>query len=126
VKIAVSGKGGVGKTLIAGGLAWAFCNKGLKTVAIDADPSPNLAVTLGLSFNEASNILPISENKALIESKTGTGHSGVFRLSFTVDDVVRNYSIKTPFGFRMHLSSQRSHPRLATTFSCRKSRGCNN
>jgi len=101
VKIAVSGKGGVGKTLIAGGLAYFFASKGLKTMAIDADPSPNLALTLGLSPEEARKILPISENKDLIESKTGTGYSGVFRLSFTVDDVVREYSVRTPFGVNL-------------------------
>jgi len=101
VKIAVSGKGGVGKTLIAGGLAYSFAKKGLKTTAIDADPSPNLALTLGLSPKEARKILPISENKELIESKTGTGYSGVFRLSFTVDDIVRDYSVKTPFGVNL-------------------------
>jgi len=97
MKIAVSGKGGVGKTLIAGALACCFADKGLKAIAIDADPSPNLALTLGLSLRKARKILPISENKELIESKTGTGYSGVFRLSFTVDDVVRDYSVKTPF-----------------------------
>jgi CO dehydrogenase maturation factor len=96
VKIAVSGKGGVGKTLIAGGLACAFANKGFKTIAIDADPSPNLALTLGLSPEEARKILPISENKELVESKTGTGYSGVFRLTFTVDDVVHEYTVDTP------------------------------
>jgi len=97
MKIAVSGKGGVGKTLVAGALARYFADKGLKTVAIDADPSPNLALTLGLSPMQARKILPISENKELIESKTGTGYSGVFRLSFTVDDIIRDYSMKTPF-----------------------------
>ena len=66
MKIAVSGKGGVGKTLIAGALAYSFANKGLKTIAIDADPSPNLALTLGLSSEEARKILPISENKELV------------------------------------------------------------
>jgi len=101
VKIAVSGKGGVGKTLIAGGLACSFADKGLKTIAIDADPSPNLALTLGLSPEEARKILPISENKELVESKTGTGYSGVFRLSFTVDDVVSEYSVRTPFGVNL-------------------------
>jgi CO dehydrogenase maturation factor len=97
MKIAVSGKGGVGKTLVAGALARCFADKGLKTIAIDADPSPNLALTLGLSPMQARKILPISENKELIESKTNTSYSSVFRLSFTVDDIVRDYSMKTPF-----------------------------
>jgi CO dehydrogenase maturation factor len=45
--------------------------------------------------------VPISENKELVESKTSTGYSGVFRLSFTVDDVVREYSVTTPFGVNL-------------------------
>jgi CO dehydrogenase maturation factor len=97
VKIAVSGKGGVGKTLIAGSLARSFARRKFKTIAIDADSSPNLALTLGVSPEKARRILPISENKDLIESKTGTGYGGVYRLSFSVDDVVRDYSVQTPF-----------------------------
>jgi CO dehydrogenase maturation factor len=96
MKIAVSGKGGVGKTLIAGGLASGFAARGLKTMAIDADSSPNLALTLGLSTEEARKIVPVSENKELVESKTSTGYSGVYRLSFTVDDIVRDYAVNTP------------------------------
>src|SRR3990170_7408031 len=101
MKVAVAGKGGVGKTLIAGGLASGFAARGLKTMAIDADSSPNLALTLGLSAEEARKILPISENKELVESKTGTGYSGVYRLSFTVDDVVRDYAVPTPLGVNL-------------------------
>lgn len=101
MKIAVSGKGGVGKTLIAGGLAVSFASKGMKTIAIDADPSPNLALTLGLLSDEARKIVPISENKELIESKTGTGYSGVFRLSFSVDDIVRDFAVRTPFNVNL-------------------------
>lgn len=101
MKVAVSGKGGVGKTLIAGALASGFAARGLKTIAIDADSSPNLALTLGLSAEEARKIVPISENKELVESKTSTGYSGVFRLSFTVDDIVRDYSVNTPLGVNL-------------------------
>ncbi|MFB3890333.1 MAG: AAA family ATPase [Candidatus Bathyarchaeia archaeon] len=101
MKIAVSGKGGVGKTLIAGGLAKGFVDRGMKAIAIDADSSPNLAMTLGLSVEEARKIQPITENKALVESKTGTGYSGVYRLSFTVDDIVRDYSVATPLGVNL-------------------------
>ena len=71
MKVAVSGKGGVGKTLIAAGLARGFVERGLKTMAIDADSSPNLGLTLGLSTEETRKIVPITENKELVESKTG-------------------------------------------------------
>ncbi|MFP3985115.1 MAG: AAA family ATPase [Candidatus Bathyarchaeia archaeon] len=101
MKIAVAGKGGVGKTLVAGGIASYFAGKGLKIIAIDADPSPNLALTLGLSPEEARKIVPISENKTLVESKTATGFSGVYRLSFSVDNIVRNFSVKTPYGVNL-------------------------
>jgi CO dehydrogenase maturation factor len=101
MKIAVSGKGGVGKTIVAGGLAYSFVNKGLRVIAIDADPSPNLALTLGLSSEEARSIIPISQNKELITSKTKTGYSGVYRLSFTVDDIVHDFSVRTPFGVNL-------------------------
>jgi CO dehydrogenase maturation factor len=98
MKVAVSGKGGVGKTLIAGGLARGFFKRGLKTIAIDADSSPNLGLTLGLSTDETRKIVPISENKPLLESKTDTGYSGIYRLHFSVDDIVRDYAIPTPLG----------------------------
>ncbi len=101
MKVAVSGKGGVGKTLIAGGLARGFAQRGLKTMAIDADSSPNLGLTLGLSVEETRKIMPISENKTLVESKTSTGYSGVYNLNFTVDDIVKQYSVATPLGVNL-------------------------
>lgn len=98
MKVAVSGKGGVGKTFIAGSLASWFSRQGHPVIAIDTDPSPNLAITLGLSPKEASRIVPIAENEQLIKLKTGTEFSGVFRLTFSVDDVIEKYSVPTPEG----------------------------
>ena len=101
MKIAVAGKGGVGKTLVAGVLAEFLTNRGFTVLAIDADPSPNLALTLGISAAEANKIVPISENTSLIESKTQTGVPGVYNLSFTVEDIVDRFSVKTPFGVNL-------------------------
>ncbi len=98
MKVAISGKGGVGKTLIAGGLARGFVERGLKTIAIDADSSPNLGLTLGLNAEETRKLVPISENTPLIDSKTSTGYSGVYNLNFNVDDIVKQYSVPTPLG----------------------------
>jgi CO dehydrogenase maturation factor len=98
MKVAVSGKGGVGKTLIAGGLASGFYERGMKTIAIDADSSPNLGLTLGLTAEETRKLIPISENTPLIESKTKTEYSGIYNLNFSVDDIVKQYSVPTPLG----------------------------
>ena len=101
MKIAVAGKGGVGKTLVAGVLAEFLANKGFTVLAIDADPSPNLALTLGISAEEANKIVPISENTPLIESKTQTGMPGVYNLAFSVEDIIEQYSVKTPHGVNL-------------------------
>ncbi len=97
MKIAVAGKGGVGKTVVAGVLASFFAEKDFKVLAIDADPSPNLALTLGLPLDRANKIIPISVNTELIEQKTSTGIGGVYRLTFTVKDIVEKFSVKSPY-----------------------------
>jgi len=101
LKVAVSGKGGVGKTLVAGGLAYFLAEKGFKVLAIDADSTPNLALTLGIPPDQAQKIVPISENQELIKSKTNTDYPGVYRLSFTVDDIVKNFAVKSPFNINL-------------------------
>jgi len=101
VKIAVSGKGGVGKTLVAGVLAHLFAKEGFRVLAIDADPTPNLALTLGISLEEAKKIVPISENTQLVESKTQTGIAGVYNLSFSVEDIIDKFSVKSPYGVNL-------------------------
>ena len=98
MKIAVAGKGGSGKTLLSGSLAFLFARAGHTTLAIDADSAPNLAFLLGLSPREADAIVPVSKNADLIAAKTGTSYPGVYALNVSVSDVVAKYAVPTPAG----------------------------
>ena len=92
MKIAVSGKGGVGKTILASFLTKIFAESGYSVLAIDADPDTNLAATLG--FPNSDKITPISEMDALIEERTGAppGRATTyFRLNPKVDDLPVEY-----------------------------------
>ena len=92
MKIAISGKGGVGKTLLSSLLAHTFAASGYSVLAIDADPDANLAATLGFTHPEA--IVPISEMKDMIAERTETqpGRSGVyFKLNPKVDDLPEKF-----------------------------------
>ncbi len=89
MKLAVTGKGGVGKTTIAALLARASQSHGNRVIAIDADPDANLAPTLG--YENPSSIVALSERKALIEERVGSG--GVIRLNPRVDDLVETLGV---------------------------------
>ena len=95
MKIAISGKGGVGKTLLAALLSKIFAESGYSVIAIDADPDANLAATLG--FPNPEEITPISEMDDLIEERTGVrpGQSApYFKLNPKVDDIPEKYALK--------------------------------
>lgn len=95
MKIAISGKGGVGKTLLSAFLARAFAAGGYEVIAIDADPDANLGATLG--FPDADKIVPISHLKELIRERTGAEASAgglYFKLNPKVDDLPDEYSAK--------------------------------
>ncbi|MBI4322449.1 MAG: AAA family ATPase [Chloroflexi bacterium] len=89
-KLAITGKGGVGKTTLAALLSRLFASEGRGVLAIDADPDANLASAIGFSPDAASLITPIVELKDLIEERTGAkpGSSApFFRLNPKVDDI---------------------------------------
>jgi len=95
MKIAVSGKGGVGKTLLTAILSKIFTESGYSVLAIDADPSANLGATLG--FPHPQQIVPISEMDDLIEERTGArpGKSApFFKLNPKVDDLPEKYWVE--------------------------------
>lgn len=70
-KIAISGKGGVGKSTLASLMAHIYAQKGFKVIAIDADPDGNLAAALGFPPDLTARVTPISQMKDLIEERTG-------------------------------------------------------
>lgn len=95
MKLAVSGKGGVGKTTFSALLIRALNQQGRHVLAIDADPDANLAAAVGVENGDA--ITPIAEMKALILERTGAQPGtigGFFRLNPQVDDLPESLSAR--------------------------------
>jgi CO dehydrogenase maturation factor len=95
MKLAVTGKGGVGKTTLTSLLAYAFQERDYQVLAIDADPSPCLGAALGFPPELLEPLEPIAQMEALIYERTGaqpgtTG--GYFKINPRVDDIPERFS----------------------------------
>jgi CO dehydrogenase maturation factor len=96
MKLAITGKGGVGKTTLTALIAQAYADAGRQVLAVDADPSPCLAGALGFPDELRAQLHPISEMDALIEERTGAkpGTSGgFFTINPRVDDIPERFSV---------------------------------
>jgi CO dehydrogenase maturation factor len=96
MKLAISGKGGVGKTTLAALLAQVYADAGRQVLVADADPSPCLAGALGFPSELRAKLHPISEMDALIEERTGAKPGtigGFFTLNPRVDDIPERFSV---------------------------------
>ncbi len=96
MKIAISGKGGVGKTTLAALLAQVYADQGRQVLAVDADPSPCLAGALGFPPDLRARLRPIAEMDDLIEERTGARPGTVgafFTLNPRVDDLPERFSV---------------------------------
>ena len=93
MKVAVTGKGGVGKTTVAASLARCWRDLGYRVVAVDADPDANLAGTLGY---RGAPITPLVQLKKLIEERVGGGEGwgGFLRMNPRVDDIPEQFGIE--------------------------------
>ncbi len=88
MKIAVTGKGGVGKTTFAATLARLYAAEGRKVLAADVDPDANLGLALGFDEETLDSIVPISRMRKLVEDRTGVNQENQFyRLNPKVDDI---------------------------------------
>jgi CO dehydrogenase maturation factor len=96
MKIAITGKGGVGKTTLTALLAQTYADVGHQVLAVDADPSPCLAGALGFPPELRAQLHPIAEMDALIEERTGAKPGtvgGFFTLNPRVDDIPERFSV---------------------------------
>ncbi|HCC69429.1 MAG TPA: carbon monoxide dehydrogenase [Nitrospiraceae bacterium] len=99
MKIAVTGKGGVGKTTISALLSYIYASEGKKVIAVDADPDANLASAFGIPKQEIEAIRPIADMAELIEERTGAksgSMGGIFKLNPKVNDIPEG------FGYRVN------------------------
>jgi CO dehydrogenase maturation factor len=96
-RVVITGKGGVGKTTLTSCLARLLGQRGIKVLAADEDPQMNLPYALGLPPQQASAIVPLSQNPEYIEEKTGArpgkSFGALFRLNPVVDDVVERFGV---------------------------------
>ncbi|MBI2877061.1 MAG: AAA family ATPase [Candidatus Tectomicrobia bacterium] len=96
MKLAITGKGGVGKTTLAAGIAQRWAEEGRAVLAVDADPTNSLAAALGFPPDLSAQIVPLSERHDLIEERTGAKPGtvgGFFRLNPKVDDLAERLAV---------------------------------
>lgn len=105
LKVAVTGKGGVGKTTVAAVLASLLAMDGREVLAVDADPASSLPAALGVPEAERADIIPLSQMLDLIEERTGmrpgAGPGGLYALNPRVDDIAERYAVRCAHGVRL-------------------------
>jgi len=93
MKIAITGKGGTGKTTITALLAYLFTQENKKVFVLDVDPDGNLGLTLGFTKQELAVLKPVIELKEIINERTESYGSGFYKLNPKVDDIPDRFSI---------------------------------
>jgi CO dehydrogenase maturation factor len=96
MKLAITGKGGVGKSTTAAALALLLAKRNRRVLAVDADPDANLAACLGISPEKQKQIVPIAARRALVEERTGAKarqYGQIFKINPDVSDIANDYAV---------------------------------
>lgn len=93
LKLSVAGKGGVGKTTIAAGLALALARTGQTVFAVDGDSNNCLGYTLGFPPDDLADLRPLAEMREELEERAQPGGTGMYLLSPPVADLIDKYSL---------------------------------
>lgn len=113
MKLAISGKGGTGKTTLVGTMARELGRQGNRVTAIDADPNPTLASTLGIDVARAEEAPALPTD--ILEVVRAADGSGSYRLRMSVPDIVRAIGLEGPDGVTLLIAGRVEHA----------ARGCN-
>jgi CO dehydrogenase maturation factor len=104
-RVVVTGKGGVGKTSLSALLARMLARRGHHVLALDADPQMNLPYALGLPVDEGRELVPLSQNRAYVEEKTGassdSGWGLFFRMNPDASDAIERFGVAGPDGVQL-------------------------
>jgi len=107
MKIAVSGKGGSGKTTIAGTLARALARMGQPVLAVDGDSNPNLAITLGIPKEEAKRIEPVPSS--ILQEVVDAAGNKALMLALPPEEIAEKYGVKTGDGVTLLVMGRVDH-----------------
>lgn len=101
MKVAITGKGGVGKTTLSSTLARLYADEGRTVLCADVDPDANLGLALGMTEEEVDQIVPISKMKDLAKERTGASDDNKFyKLNPYVADIPEKFA-KTVNGVKL-------------------------
>lgn len=107
MKVAISGKGGSGKTTISATLARLFAQRGFSVLAIDGDPNPNLGVALGVGALELATLQPVP--RSILDQQTNAAGVNQVSLAQPIETIAADHGVAAPDGITLLLSGRVDH-----------------